>query len=41
MTEPYMRDGCPFCSKVLVAAAAAQQLGIEEGKGFTAIDAAR
>ena len=37
MIQLYMRDGCPFCRKVL---AAVQQFGMEEGKDFAVIDAA-
>jgi glutathione S-transferase len=37
MIQLYMRDGCPFCQKVL---AAVQQFGMEEGKDFAVIDAA-
>jgi glutaredoxin len=37
MIELYMREGCPFCQKIL---AAVEQLGMEEGKDFTVIDAA-
>ena len=32
-----MRDGCPYCQKVL---AATQELGMKDGKDFTLIDAA-
>jgi glutathione S-transferase len=37
MIELYVREGCPYCKKVLTAA---QRLGLQEGKDFTAIDAA-
>ncbi len=37
MIQLYMRDGCPYCQKVL---AATQQFGMKEGKDFTVIDAA-
>lgn len=36
MIQLYLRDGCPFCRKVLTAA---QQIGLEEGKDFEVIDA--
>ena len=37
MIQLYLSAGCPFCKKVLLAAG---QLGLEEGKDFTTIDAA-
>jgi glutathione S-transferase len=37
MIQLYMRDGCPYCQKVL---AATQELGMKDGKDFTLIDAA-
>lgn len=37
MIQLYVRDGCPYCQKVL---AATQELGMKEGKNFTVIDAA-
>ena len=37
MIQLYLSASCPFCKKVLMAAA---QLGLEEGKDFTTIDAA-
>ena len=37
MIELYMRDGCPFCQKVVQAAA---EFGFKEGEDFTVIDAA-
>lgn len=37
MIQLYVRDGCPYCQKVL---AATQELGMQEGKDFTVIDAA-
>jgi len=36
MVQLYVREGCPYCRKVL---AAVQQFGLEEGKDFTSIDA--
>jgi glutaredoxin 3 len=37
MIQLYMRDGCPFCQKVLLAA---EEIGLKEGEDFTTIDAA-
>ncbi len=37
MIELYMRDGCPFCRKVLQAAG---EFGLKEGEDFKVIDAA-
>jgi len=37
MIQLYLSASCPFCKKVLVAAG---QLGLQEGKDFTTIDAA-
>ena len=37
MIELYLRDGCPFCKKVLQAAG---EFGLKEGEDFTVIDAA-
>ena len=37
MIQLYVRDGCPYCQKVL---AAAQDFGMKEGKDFTVVDAA-
>ncbi len=37
MIELYMRDGCPFCRKVVQAAG---EFGLKEGKDFTVINAA-
>ncbi len=38
MIELYMRDGCPFCQKVVQAA---HQFGLKEGEDFKVIDAAQ
>lgn len=38
MIELYMRDGCPFCQKVIQTA---RDLGLKEGGDFTVIDAAQ
>ncbi|WP_143165883.1 glutathione S-transferase N-terminal domain-containing protein [Desulfofustis glycolicus] len=35
--ELYVRDGCPFCRKVLDAA---RELGLKEGEDYRVIDAA-
>ncbi|MBE0582414.1 MAG: glutathione S-transferase N-terminal domain-containing protein [Desulfofustis sp.] len=35
--ELYVRDGCPYCRKVLDAA---QQLGLQEGTDYRLIDSA-
>lgn len=37
MLELYVRDGCPFCRKVLDAA---RELGLKEGDDYRVIDAA-
>lgn len=37
MIQLYMRDGCPFCQKVLLAA---QKIGLKEGEDFKTINAA-
>lgn len=37
MLELYVRDGCPFCRKVLDAA---RDLGLKEGEDYRVIDAA-
>lgn len=37
MIQLYMRDGCPYCQKVLLAA---QELGLKENEDFSIIDAA-
>ncbi|MCB2216146.1 MAG: glutathione S-transferase N-terminal domain-containing protein [Desulfobulbaceae bacterium] len=37
MLELYVRDGCPFCRKVLDAA---RELGLKEGEDYRVIDAA-
>jgi len=37
MIQLYMRDGCPFCQKVLLAA---QEIGLKENQDFKTIDAA-
>ncbi len=37
MIQIYVREGCPFCQKVLVAA---QQFGLKEGEDYTIVDAA-
>jgi len=38
MIELYMRDGCPFCQKVIESA---RELGLKEDGDFTVIDAAQ
>ncbi len=38
MIELYMRDGCPFCQKVVQAAG---EFGLKEGEDFKVIDAAQ
>lgn len=37
MIQLYLSAGCPFCQKVLRAA---QEMGLEEGKDFAAVNAA-
>ncbi len=37
MIEFYVRDGCPFCQKVVQAA---DEFGLKKGEDFTLIDAA-
>jgi glutathione S-transferase len=37
MLELYVRDGCPFCRKVLDAV---RELGLKEGEDYRVIDAA-
>ena len=37
MIELYLRDDCPFCRKVVLAA---REFGLKEGEDFTVIDAA-
>ena len=37
MIELYIRDGCPFCKKVVQATG---EFGLKEGEDFTVIDAA-
>ncbi len=37
MIQLYIREDCPFCQKVLVAAL---QIGLKEGEDYTVVDAA-